>query len=269
MSLDRSCVEVDVSNVECLPTATRRLNRSTFVSALVCTASTLTTMSEPSSTKSFLDLVNLYDNVHIDWSSSTDPNFESEHLITWYLSPSPGSPAIGLLRPLIVDQLRKENEICQSKGLPDVWVIVESSQGAISLKPRICFNSWVDNALKRTAVMKELCERWRDTGLFENVCGPKKWRGELYPVYANPFGVRDYLSKDGGSESVDTNFAFEMERSACALFGVVTFGVHMTIYQDVEGANSGEKNTYIWVPTRAKTKQTYVPPPPLPLPVCC
>jgi hypothetical protein len=64
--------------------------------------------------------------------------------------------------------------------------------------------------------MSELCIRWRDTGLFPNVIGPKKWRGEMYPVYANPFGPHDYAGDTTG------NYKFEMERSACGLFGAVT-----------------------------------------------
>lgn len=99
--------------------------------------------------------------------------------------------------------------------------------------------------------MKELCERWRDTGLFEDTIGPKKWRKESYPVYKDPFGVHDNLH---GQQFIDDklNYAFEMERAATALFGIVTYGVHMTIYRNSE---DGMK---IWVPTRAKTKQTYV-----------
>ncbi|KAH7919390.1 hypothetical protein BV22DRAFT_1023067, partial [Leucogyrophana mollusca] len=50
---------------------------------------------------------------------------------------------------------------------------------------------------------------------------------------------------DGG------NYAFDLERSACALFGVVTYGVHMTIYRD------DDDGVKIWVPTRALTKQTW------------
>jgi len=99
--------------------------------------------------------------------------------------------------------------------------------------------------------MKELCERWRDSGLFSDICGPKKWRAELYPVYKDPFGPHEHPEDDSDS----SNFAFDLERSACALFGVVTYGVHMTIYQEIETKSS--RKLMIWVPTRAKTKQTW------------
>jgi hypothetical protein len=94
--------------------------------------------------------------------------------------------------------------------------------------------------------MNELCIRWRDEGLFSHVIGPSKWREEKYPVYANPFGAHDNQGDATG------NWVFEMERSACALFGVVTYGVHMTIYGD------GEDGLKIWVPRRSRTKPTFV-----------
>lgn len=62
----------------------------------------------------------------------------------------------------------------------------------------------------------------------------KGWRNEKYPVFG-PGGV----------------YLLEMERCASCLFGIVTYGAHMTGY--VEDA-SGIK---LWVPRRAKNKQTY------------
>lgn len=44
---------------------------------------------------------------------------------------------------------------------------------------------------------------------------------------------------------------YSIERSASPLFGVVTYGVHMTAYTKVDG------QLRIWVPRRSKTKQTY------------
>ncbi|KAF8888794.1 NUDIX hydrolase domain-like protein [Infundibulicybe gibba] len=100
----------------------------------------------------------------------------------------------------------------------------------------------MDSHSKRTAAMKDLCERWRDTGLFKDVCGP------------NPFGIHDYPNR--GTEDTSLNYVFEMERSACALFGIVTYGVHMSIYEEETSIN-GQKSIRVWVPTRASTKQTW------------
>ena len=208
-------------------------------------------MSELQPSYSFLDLVNSCDNVRVDWSSLVDQNFGYERLVPWRLAPSPDSPVIGLLRPMIVNQLRKENETMREKGSQDVWLIMEDDP-----KPRVTFSALIDTPADRTVVMKELCERWRDTGLFENVCGPTKWRGEMYPVYSDPFGKHDHPS-DRDTATSYLNYAFEMERSACALFGVVTFGVHMTVYRNVERPDSRETSMHVWVPTRAKTKSTY------------
>ena len=59
------------------------------------------------------------------------------------------------------------------------------------------------------------------------------WRDELYAVY-HPY-----------------HRGIAMERSGTALFGVNTFGVHMTVY------TYEAKELRIWVPRRARTKQTY------------
>ena len=62
------------------------------------------------------------------------------------------------------------------------------------------------------------------------------------------------------------NRAFALERAACAIFGIPTFGVHMTgetsfvltgheLILDSGYEGEGEKMK-IWVPKRAKTKAT-------------
>ncbi|KAF5325389.1 hypothetical protein D9619_009882 [Psilocybe cf. subviscida] len=94
----------------------------------------------------------------------------------------------------------------------------------------VSFRKFLDSPSKPTEAMKKLCERWRDTGLFADVCAT---------------GCEDGL-----------NFAFEMERSACALFGLVTYGVHMSIYEQME-EEDGRTCIRVWVPTRALTKPTY------------
>lgn len=50
------------------------------------------------------------------------------------------------------------------------------------------------------------------------------WRNELYAVYASPESSF-FTDKRGEPFS---NHAFDCERSACAIFGFCTFGVHMT-----------------------------------------
>lgn len=62
----------------------------------------------------------------------------------------------------------------------------------------------------------------------------KGWRNEMYPVFGP-----------------DGEFLLEMERCASALFGIVTYGIHATGYVE------DEKGLRIWVPRRARGKQTY------------
>jgi Domain of unknown function (DUF4743) len=62
------------------------------------------------------------------------------------------------------------------------------------------------------------------------------WRNELYPVY-------------GANGEV----LFVMERCATPLFGVVTLGVHMTVYV----SPSQFQPMRIWTPKRSLKKPTY------------
>jgi 8-oxo-dGTP pyrophosphatase MutT (NUDIX family) len=75
---------------------------------------------------------------------------------------------------------------------------------------------------------------WREKQDFRVLCG---WRDELYPVY-------------GPKNEV----LYSIERSAAALFGLVTYGVHLTAYVRDAQASYGMK---IWIPRRAAGKQTY------------
>ncbi|KAH7915873.1 NUDIX hydrolase domain-like protein [Hygrophoropsis aurantiaca] len=199
---------------------------------------------------SFLDLIDKCDNFRLPANYGSDaPN---PTLVPWTLSSSSSSPVIGLLWVEIVDLLATENEASIRAEKPEVWVIHRQDSDTGSRPNRVSFHDTINTPTKRTAIMKELCERWRDTGLFPDIIGPKKWRDEKYPVYRNPLGVHRPCDLFAGNELEDgSNYAFDLERSACALFGVVTYGVHMTIYED------NEDGVRIWVPTRALTKQTW------------
>ncbi|KAJ7291805.1 nudix hydrolase 20 [Mycena rebaudengoi] len=198
----------------------------------------------------YLDLVNLCGNVRVGRPGPTPSEFDSEQLVPLHLTNASNSPVIGLLRPQIVDLLDLENQFNSMNNRQEVWHVVSVP----GLRSRVGFHASINDHAKRTAVMKELCERWRDTGRYPDIIGPKKWRDEMYPVYRDPFGIHDYPNRSGSQEHL--NFAFEMERAACALFGIITFGVHMNMYQEPVGA-SGEKSLRIWIPTRATTKSMW------------
>ncbi|PPQ90852.1 hypothetical protein CVT25_007387 [Psilocybe cyanescens] len=209
----------------------------------------------------FLEIVDICDNVHLHRgpTSLCDVSFNSEVLVPLYLSESSDSPVIGLLRPIMVEQLLLEDQTSRKNGTAELWSFRLDASKYIELRngttgPSVSFRNWLDTPSKRTNAMKELCERWRDTGLFPNVCGPKKWRNEMYPIYSDPFGIHDYPLVAGHEDGL--NFAFEMERSACALFGVVTYGVHLNIYDEVL-QEDGQRSLRVWVPTRSFTKPTF------------
>ena len=197
---------------------------------------------------SFLDLVNRCDSFHLPANrGSEDPTASTrrDYVVPWSLSQSPDSPVIGLLKPEVIDVLRQEPE----------GTFVIPGRARLGSRYRISFHPSIDTPSKRSDAMKKLCERWRDSGtIFQDTIGPKKWRNEVYPVYRDPFGVHLSHDPDAKKNDSDTgNYLFEMERSACSLFGVVTFGVHMTIYhEDADGSMR------IWTPTRSRTKQTCV-----------
>lgn len=89
-------------------------------------------------------------------------------------------------------------------------------------------------ASEQSRVIEETLKLAKKDNIFEVLNG---WRNELYPVNK---------SQAAGSEIIS------IERSGCSLFGVVTYGIHMTAY--VKQQDGGMK---IWVPRRAKSKQTF------------
>jgi hypothetical protein len=174
---------------------------------------------------------------------------------------SPGGTIIGLLRPEVVKALLSDNTKNRSEGIQENWTpLVRPGTNTIE---RICFASHLTTREARSTAIKISCEGWRDGGvLFQDVMGPRKWRNELYPIYENylgPHAVSDPKLSHPHSDGFDSNalaageanHVFDIERSAAALFGLVTYGIHMTVYE--KGDDGAIR---IWVPTRAKTKQT-------------
>lgn len=88
---------------------------------------------------------------------------------------------------------------------------------------------------ERSKAVEATIRAMHATGYFKVL---SKWRNELYPVYGN-----------------NGQLLFSMERSASALFGIVTYGCHMTAY--VKGNEAKEEPMKVWVARRAADKQTY------------
>lgn len=87
---------------------------------------------------------------------------------------------------------------------------------------------------EQSRVIEETLKLAKEDNIFEVLKG---WRNELYPLNK---------SQSAGSEIIS------IERSGSPLFGVVSYGIHMTAY-----VKQQDGSIKIWVPRRAKSKETY------------
>lgn len=166
--------------------------------------------------KSNLDLVNECDNFPY---YQTDPKLYFAHVNTYYALYVKDHPntELGYLLPSVTEVFR---------GLPD-WRIDDEERSLTLVTGR--------TEAERTQVVQATIRAMYATGYFKVL---SKWRNELLPVFG-PQG----------------EVLFSMERAASALFGITTYGCHMTAY--VQGNEDKEQQTRIWVPRRAANKQTY------------
>ncbi|EJD01888.1 uncharacterized protein FOMMEDRAFT_108903 [Fomitiporia mediterranea MF3/22] len=162
--------------------------------------------------------------------------------------PSSLASPIGLLWPEVVHALLLDNATTRNEGRKPSWDFITSSSSSQDPnqphKERIThvhFAPHLADNTSRSAALAATCNYWRNNGIFAEEIGGRKWRNELYPIYKTPFcGL------------TPENIMCTIERSAAALFGIVTYGAHMTVFQRTK---DGE--IMVWVPTRAKTKQTW------------
>jgi 8-oxo-dGTP pyrophosphatase MutT (NUDIX family) len=119
----------------------------------------------------------------------------------------------------------------------------------------------LDSFQKRSDALNSLVRSWRDAGLFSDALDG--WREEMYAVYSSdshPFNSWERASQRGGGGAV-----FELERAACALFGLVTYGVHLTAYTQEQvsiestssSSSSDSSSLRVWVPRRSASKATW------------
>ncbi|THH05953.1 hypothetical protein EW145_g4423 [Phellinidium pouzarii] len=182
---------------------------------------------------SFLPLVDICDNFKLACHRAD--------LVSFYLT-ADLCPAVGLLWPEVVQALQDDNKFAVKEGRTPSWVFVPQAYGHAFRG--VHFAQHLSTPIARSVAIAATCTHWRDTGLFASIIGGHMWRNELYPVYSDPF-----------KSQTPENIEFEVERAASSLFGIVTYGVHMTVYRPpIAGSN---EETMIWVPTRSKTKQTW------------
>lgn len=114
----------------------------------------------------------------------------------------------------------------------------------VSASSRVCeaitFTADFATSEARTAGLNAVVRRWRDARIFPDPLDG--WRDELYAIYG--------LKPRPGTRNP---IAFKLERSACALFGFATFGVHLTAY--TVSPDTGDLK--VWVPQRSSTKSTW------------
>jgi 8-oxo-dGTP pyrophosphatase MutT (NUDIX family) len=186
--------------------------------------------TNPPKIRTPLDLVNDCDS--FPYINATSEYFSIAHLRTYYhlrVSTHP-EVTLGYLLPSVALTLT---------NLPD-WHLDPpdpslSSEDSPNPQPRTVTLITGNNEKDRSTVVAKTCEAMRLTGHWKVL---EKWRNELYPVYGP-----------------NQELLFKIERSASPLFGVVTYGVHMTGYF-YEGGKE-EKDLRFWVPTRSRNKQTY------------
>ncbi|KAL9638698.1 MAG: hypothetical protein Q9204_001406 [Flavoplaca sp. TL-2023a] len=159
--------------------------------------------------KSNLDLVNDCDSFPY---YDDDPQAYTELVSSYYkLYTQRDSMPVGYVLPWVVKQMPWESNL---------WDIDHDKKQIIPSFPQ---SKTIEVTLKRA----------QDNRAFKVL---EKWRNELYTVHRedglNPLGDR----------------TITMERSGSPLFGIVTYGVHMTTYVNTQ---DGMK---IWVPKRAKGK---------------
>lgn len=179
-----------------------------------------------SSLKSNLDLINDCDSFPYFYPN---PPYLVQHLQTYYHLRVSAYPDItlGYLLPSVALTLANLPE--WDVDPPDPTLYSPAGGAAPTRTVTLTTGS---NEAERSAIVAKTCAAMRQTGHWKVL---SKWRDELYPVY-------------GPNREV----LFTIERSASPLFGIVTYGVHMTGY-----LHTPDGELQIWVPRRSRNKQTY------------
>ncbi|KAL8826491.1 MAG: hypothetical protein Q9191_003763 [Dirinaria sp. TL-2023a] len=142
----------------------------------------------------------------------SDPGKYSDLLSTCYKFHLHGSPIVGYMPHWVVE------EMPWGEG----W-LVDHTQKLVS--PHTDY----DSVESQSRLIRETLERAKERDKFKVL---RRWRNELHSVV----GMSGEVS---------------MERAGSALFGIITYGAHLTAY-----VGDGDRMK-IWVPRRASNKHTY------------
>ncbi|RMZ76710.1 hypothetical protein DV737_g4710, partial [Chaetothyriales sp. CBS 132003] len=173
--------------------------------------------------KSNIDLVNECDNFPYQ---ADDPLAYGQHVSQYYEFKLEGydSCVLGYVPASIAAN------IAQSPNWKLTTASPAPASGILTFAPRRNGEP-VSSVEDRNAVLAVEMQTLRQRKLFNVLDG---WRDEEYPIYGP-----------------NRELLLSMERSCTPLFGLVTYGVHMTGFVRTDDAIK------IWTPKRALTKQTY------------
>ncbi|KAK0541037.1 hypothetical protein OC835_000357 [Tilletia horrida] len=140
------------------------------------------------------------------------------------------SQRLGYITPAVFAHLSQDIRTASSPSPLRLVPAATTAAAPGSAQPEgVTFAEHCSTPEQRSAALQTLAEKWRDAHTFPYPLDG--WRNELYAVW-------------GPGHTI----AFRLERAACALFGVATFGVHLTAYTP---------DLRTWVPKRAATKPTW------------
>ena len=122
---------------------------------------------------------------------------------------------VGFISPQVKEQLQ---------NFPDVFVVNSKF---------VTFNKTLDNPNARNTALETTLLKMKSENVFSTLKG---WRNEHYETRCEVTGP----------------VMFMMDRSACPLFGVRQFGVHITGY-----VNHSTRGLCVWFQKRSATKQTW------------
>lgn len=181
--------------------------------------------------------------------------------VPFHLHLNPPTAQIGFLPSGVVAAIE-----AYSQSHPDVFDIQRpGSDAATQGTARIGLHRSLDTFATRSAAMAAVAAEWRHAGLFRSLLDG--WRDERYAIYSSDtFPYRSWQLGAGATAKTGPNPpAFELERAACGLFGLVTFGTHITAYtldDEKDGPGAGSPSSLrsrlkIWTPRRAAHKATW------------
>lgn len=134
---------------------------------------------------------------------------------------------IGYTRRSVIDALERD--------FPDhigIWNPPRGYQYAVERDAQL-FLDVEESVEALTLAINQVAETWREAKTFSVLEG---WRNERYTIYNER---REPL--------------FHLERAACALFGVVTYGAHLNVYIPA----TQDAPMRMWCPRRSSTKATF------------